>query len=477
MDIKHITGHYDLNTGLYHSMSLPDLAYTDQNGNVVEVAGEAFGPIETDLSLYAESLSSVSTVLFFDRAERTLTISQDIMGGDRHVYYAEHNDKVYISTSLRKLLDISGLEAHLDIDEARVFMHHGFCPDSNTLISGIKKVRPHTRLKITTSGIEEDRMQRSTDFVQTVDSEELFYSTELKVIDEYVGRWHSRRVPVMALSAGFDSNLILDRALRRGFSPHIITIGDKTARSEHNAVEQICSIKGIKNKNFATVSHYTFDNYCDIVNRLEGSVFEPGIFLQYELAREAQKCRATDMICGECADQVFNENFCKGNFNSGGCSRNKELSKEDLCKIDFKFGSSPYELAEGIIIKKSGIMLASFGIRGIYPYCDHEMISAADRVAVLNGKNKTLHVNNCRKSMAVNHFGMLNKVGGSTSLTALFRSADEEKEFKKQVRRRRLINELGAQYTRRYGPEYDYDLIDCLCAYYIELFRHLFCIC
>ena len=35
MDIKHITGRYDLNTGLYYSMSLPDLAYTDKNGNVV----------------------------------------------------------------------------------------------------------------------------------------------------------------------------------------------------------------------------------------------------------------------------------------------------------------------------------------------------------------------------------------------------------------------------------------------------------
>ena len=350
-------------------------------------------------------------------------------------------------------------------------MHHGFCPGTRTLIGGIRKIRPHTRIIITSSDIKEIPLQRCRDSDPIADVEEWFYLSELKIIDEYIDRWNSGNVSVMALSSGFDSNLILDRALKKGILPHIISVGDNSARSEYDVVNRICSVKGINSKSFTTVNPDTFDNYGDIVKRLEGSVFEPGIFLQYELAKEAMRCGATDMICGECADQVFNVNFHEGYYDGLN-----HLNNENSLTEDFGFGNAPYELASSIIIKKSGIMLASFGIRGIYPYCDYEMFSVANRVAVINGKGKKLHINNCRKSMSADHFGMLKKIGGSTSLSALFRTVEEEKAFMKQVRENRLYNELGVNYSRRYGPEYDYDLIDCLCAYYIELFQNVFCI-
>lgn len=226
----------------------------------------------------------------------------------------------------------------------------------------------------------------------------------------------------------------------------------------------------------------TLSHLPDIVWRLEGAVFERGIFLQYELARLVAESGISYLICGECADQVMNMRYLdKGALEMSG---SKKVTNKEF----------PYYYGNNMVLKKNGVMANSFGIDCRYPYLDDEFISIAKALRLRNGFNKQFHVDNCRRVLPRGIVENIAKKGGATDCHSLFNSSAEISEFKSMVwksvvrkivpdlsrasfisgRLRRIIKIARARTSEDKYKLKEADLREWMCYLYLYLFGELF---
>ncbi len=143
----------------------------------------------------------------------------------------------------------------------------------------------------------------------------------------------------------------------------------------------------------------------EIVEMLEGAVYERGIFLQYELAKLLRENSISKLYCGECADQVFHENTYKA-----------------IPQDTFLYGYSdtPYQMAVYAVLKKNKMIMDAYGIDSIYPFLTTEMIDVGYKTRTINGATKEFHKTQCRKMFPQAVLDLIEKQGGTTDLSALF---------------------------------------------------------
>ena len=103
----------------------------------------------------------------------------------------------------------------------------------------------------------------------------------------------------MPLSNGYDSNLIL-HTIRSFINRriHAFTIGGKKGRNEIPFVSN--NLRSYNNivHHTGIVDECIFEYFPDIVWRLDGTLYEGGVFLQYALSKLAREKGAYCMICG-----------------------------------------------------------------------------------------------------------------------------------------------------------------------------------
>lgn len=437
-----------MKSGEYLSMSNPHMKYSN-NSIKYEVLGSRKRIDDDNYNFLFVS---------YDENNYELLIKQDIFGSPYNLYYCTVNNIVYFSSSLKILMEQSGIKGEMNYEMIDEFVQNGFISSNNTLLLNVYKLMPNEILHINKGQYFIEKIVLR--WPKNNDSKDAFFESELSCIKNcnYIGM--EERNLAISLSAGYDSNLILNLLYNDGYEPVIVSVGEKSIHSETDRVKNICNYYNYTNVNYSNVSEKTLMCYSDIVERLEGSVFEPGIFLQYELAKTLAKNKCTGVLCGECADQVFNCNF---------------FSNAIFTDLEFKFGKNPFELASCLIIKKSGIMLNSFGLLGYYPYCSEQMIGLAAHYRNYNGKTKELHKAGCMKIFPSHISKLIKKQGGSSSLGVLFSSEAERKEFIQSTKNDSVMKYVSKACTKRFGPDYDYELLNALCIRYLELFKNIFC--
>ena len=161
------------------------------------------------------------------------------------------------------------------------------------------------------------------------------------------------------------------------------------------------------------------------------------------------------LICGECADQVFHS---KGYSPAG----------EKTFLFDYRH--TPYEMASNVVLKKSSLMLNSFGVAGAYPFLDMNVLRLGYRTRERNGTNKRFHREQCIRLLPEEITILLAKTGGSTSLCALFDSSFDGLQAAKQMRYYSDSFHLSQKYEKR-EASLDYYLSLC----YLESFERQFC--
>lgn len=228
---------------------------------------------------------------------------------------------------------MSGVVPKMDTESLALFQKHGFVPGRRTLLRNIYKLCQGEYIEVSPVGCQIKKRNLRFDGFYI---RENFHDQEIEIIDSCFEKLAPAYKLGLPLSSGFDSNLLLERLVKYSSSFNVLTIGDKSHMDETSKVEEICNQLNVKNLNKRIVTHKTLLNYKDIVERLEGAVFEPGIFLQYELAKMSADLNIECLVCGDGADQVFNKNF---------------FEKEDSIS-EYKFGKNPFELASSLIIKK-----------------------------------------------------------------------------------------------------------------------------
>ena len=424
------------------------------SGQATELVMEALGQFfikgkANDFQLLAESylqdkenicaqLSGSYLIALYDVQKTALLLLQDRFGSPLSLYYCENAGKLFFSTSLKELLLRSAMPRELNEAVIEEFLLNGYIYGKETLLKQVFKLMPGNALYVQNGQVRQMEMR---------------YPLKVLSPGSALSNWdNSLRLAVQAcfaeeaeaslpISSGYDSNYILHVAATANV-PNInaFCIGGKSGKNELPAVEDNMRHYPQAKLFAALTSQDTLQSFPDLVWRLEGAVYESGIFLQYELAKLVKANGKKSLICGECADQVMNEHF----FSPERVRPNQ--SANDL--LYYAFDEYPYVFASYLILKKNGILLNSHGIEGRYPFLNEDFISVAKALTLLNGKDKRCHVANCHSLLPGEILANLSKIGGSTDLQSLFdcsaeaqsivdyvQQSDFYQRFQKQIRR------------------------------------------
>ncbi len=444
-----------------------------------------------------ERLSGNYLAGIYDGDAKALTIIQDRMTSPITMYYAQCGDVLHYSSSLKFLLMQTSMARELEDKSVEEFLVNGYLYGERSLLKNVFKLKAYHALVADRNGVRQvpvDYPLRKHTMGEALDLWKNTLDTAIR--DTFRGETEINQ----PISSGYDSNYILYVATKTGGLPvNAFCIGGKRGKNEVPMVKENMKEYPDVKLHTALTSDDTLLRFPDIVWRLEGNVYEAGVFLQYELAKLVTAEGKKYLVCGECADQVMNENFLK----------------QDRIFPDkfayYPFDKFPYIYSSHLILKKNGILFNSFGVETKYPYYDERFVSVANALALVSGRDKRCHVANCRACLPPTVLkNSIVKIGGSTEFHSLFADANECRKLLSAVEnsdfhrkysdviyrnsyeatvakaggttfkaklRRSVLDMLGIGRKQRRKDDYfreEMRLRDALCACYLMIFDRLF---
>lgn len=340
-----------------------------------------------------------------DFRDSSIHIFADITTSALNVYYTVKDDKFYYSTSLKTLLKESGTPRNMNLRAAKAFLANGYVFGRETLVENVFKMQFGCEITAENGAVVQKHCPYKFHKVPCSEGKKALLPTIQKSVanclDPHAGIF-------MPLSGGFDSNMILN-AVRQitDQTVHAFTVGGKEeGKNEISAVKQnISHVQNVQlHESFVDTSFYS--SLADIVWRLDGFVFESGVFLQYALARSAKENGAAYLICGEGSDETQSIYY----WESLHRATNGEIQPNEKLYIY----SDPFVGTNMLILKKSSLMLNSFGIVGKYPFKHKRVSEVAVSVAKLNGTGKKYYKKQCKKAFLPEITENLKTTGGTT---------------------------------------------------------------
>jgi len=407
----------------------------------------------------------------YDKRQKELTVTQHFFGAPVPFYVAACADEIYFADSLKKLYPPTGNGFSLNEAVLPVFLYNGFLPGKDTLIRDVYKLPIRRNLVMSRSGIRTAEMPV---FFEGADSREPVGEHYERVVRQAVFDNRPVKNPdedyCMALSGGYDSNCILYYLKEIAPAKHIrgFSVGGARGVDETGTAREIAGMYDGVSLTSAMVTPETLRHMDEIVCRLEGNVYERGIFLQYELGKLLSEEGCSHLICGECADQVFHQMTYAGWGGSAAGVPNGNGAAGDV--FHYGYWDTPYEMAAYVVLKKNVLLLRSFGVDGYYPFLDYEMFDLGYRTREMNQRTKEYHKERCRQILPGRVAELLVKQGGTTDMSALFEDGFDCMAAAARCR----YYSSSFSLTRKYEPEEaarDYYLT----LLYLESFENQFC--
>lgn len=412
-------------------------------------------------------LDGVFTIFIYDVHRQVAFIFQDEYASNLPVYFANLPTQFIFSTQLKQILKyIPACQRQLDHTSVYNFLfHRKIIPTDATLVHNIHKLLPEKYLAIdfTKKSIEVLNARRPVEKLPVALAKQALLPAISKSIGTLLQPLDQEKAISMTLSAGFDTNLVL-YLLRKKTSARVkaVTIGGRK-RNEISAAQQIVSNYDQVEHITQTINPHLIDAFPDIVWRTEGYVYNDGLFLQYLLAGILNAQHSRLAFLGDCADQQLDffrnsdlykfkvnfRRFCKRTFLGSWyyTAIKHELPanpKIDAFLYHFKKyarNEFPYrDLDYDFILKKSGLMLNSFGIQGIYPFLNRDIRKIAKSLGWLNS-HKRFYKSEVRKLIGAQVGQMVRKADGRTDIEYLLeeRLALILKIFKSRLMQKLLL--------------------------------------
>lgn len=320
---------------------------------------------------YAEQMTAhvggTYLAVIYDKATGRLTILQDRMTSPVTLYYTEHEGSLFYASSLKTLLCTIRMPRALNEEAVEEFLINGYLYGEQTLVRGVSKLNASHALITENGQIRQVEVSYPCKAMSKGEALDSWKETLDAAIERCTQGESEINLPI---SSGYDSSYILQVAAGKTDRPvNAFSIGGQFGKNELPAVRENIRSYPQVSLHTALTSHETLQYFPDIVWRLEGAVFEVGIFLQYELAKLVRKQNKRFLVCGECADQVMNENFLR--------QERMFPVQANNCPQYYAFDQYPYIFGSHLILKKNGILFNSFDIETRYPYLDERFLSAA----------------------------------------------------------------------------------------------------
>lgn len=382
---------------------------TVNDGAALSVAFAQYGEQIT------QHLNGAYIAVFCRKADEALYVFHDRATSPVALYFTEQNGAVYLSTSLKKLLAESKIDRKLNEAVIEDFLVNGFLYGGDTLVEGVHKIKGYHCLTIDGGGVKQVPVKYPFETIPKGEALERFKPT----LDGSIKRSLSGlEEACFTLSSGYDSNYIAYVSTELAEKPATaFSIGGKYGKNELPIVEKNAPYYKNLTLRSALTDDDSLKHFPDIVWRMEGNVYESGLFLQYELMKLVVESGKRTLLCGEVADQVMNLNYLREDRINPAPGKDGPLY--------YEFSEYPYIFSSYLILKKNGILADSFGVETRYPYLDEPLISVCYALKEISRKDKRVHVANCFECLPAEVTANMSKIGGSTELHSLFNSDKE----------------------------------------------------
>ena len=407
------------------------------------------------------NLDGLYSLIVYNKETQLLIATQDMFSYYHPLYFRETEDYFIVSLSMKDLITKAELKPQMEDSCIPEFLYNGFLTDDRCLLKGIKKVPAMHVLKYSFTSKELNYKKKyydlTLDIPQTTDYRSLLEASMRESLAEC-------EEINMALSSGFDSNLLLYivSSVNPSCKINAFCIGSCNGIDETESVQEICKAYPQVNLTIHKVSPDILKNFPQMVFELEDSVFERGIFLQYMMGEAIASENELPTFLGEGADQLLSSEL--------------RMSADPYYFVGieqhYPWVYFPYEMLTYIIIKKNGIFLRNRNVNARYPFIRNDFIRGVVAHRGENGTSKEHYKKYIVDLVNPSVAEKLVKRPGSTNLTSLFDENNIEKLFN-AAKSSRFYTMLTKQPDRDSGNEVDMD--NCLKILYLQCFETIFC--
>lgn len=432
--MKQLCGTFDLRTGQYNDHSAGIYRYTDEVCEVYVCGKVQVDHVNMDGKLLwdaykewgnhlTEHISGLYILIVYDKVTCTLQVFHDRTTSPLTLYYTSNGSHVYLATSLKWLLRESDLDRKFNDTVLEEFLVNGYIYGNKTLIEKVFKLSAFTSILLQTGELQTLPVKYAETNIPKGEALSQWETVLAKSISQSFANREEINIP---LSSGYDSNYIAYVASETANWPiNAFSVGGKLGKNELPVVEENVSAYNNMRLRTALTDEHSLTNLPDIVWRLEGAVYEVGIFLQYELARLVHENGKTSLICGECADQVMNQYYLS--------DERIFVSQKENTPTYYEFSEYPYIFGSFLILKKNGLLSNSFGIDTEYPYLNDEFVAIAHSLREISKKDKRVHIVICQERLPAAVLKNIAKTGGATDFHSLFATKEEMEQFIEKV--------------------------------------------
>ena len=415
-------------------------------------------------------LDGIYSIIVYDYKEEKVYVFQDYFGSNHQIYYYDSEEKIYISNELKEIILHNNINWELNNKSVKNIINKGYISDNKTLVKDIYKVesKKHLEIDLKKYKIYEQKEKLIINNKYENITKDIYNDEVAEIIKSITKNTNNIST---TLSSGYDSNYIL-YTLNKIYKKKIDTfsVGGKTGKSEIESAKKISNYYDNVNFNYEYVDGDTLNNYPEIVWILEGSLYENGIFLQYELSKMINKKKKDNIILGECADQTLRYEMYHKNYLLYRRTRNRisSIVKKIIHKPIYQMIiADPYEFASSLIIKKNGMMMNYFNINTNYPYTRKSFLELGLKTAKKKDIKKKYHKEVIKYFLPKKITKNLNKIGGSTELKPLFTGDIKFNEIKEYCKNSKYYKVKKFKNNEQEKEYY-------LKILYIELFNKIF---
>lgn len=237
-------------------------------------------------------LNGMFGLAIWDEVNRRLLIARDRCG-IKMVYYRIEKDELMFGSEIRPLLAATSGKPEVDPVSLNLFLRYRYVPSPHTLLKGIKKLAPGTRLIIENG---EYRVERWWKYRPVLfDPPPSIEEAEEELLNLYlraVKRQLISDVPVgLLLSGGVDSGLLLGLMNRvgRAWKTFTVGFGGSFRYNEFELAAHTANVFGAENVS-VILDRETFNTtFQEIIAALEEPIASPSIIPMYHLCRRARQ--------------------------------------------------------------------------------------------------------------------------------------------------------------------------------------------
>lgn len=276
---------------------------TFKTNSDTEVVANAFMHFQEKSFNYFDGMWSIA---IYDKENKNCFLSRDYVG-QKPLYYTSEDNYFLFSSQLKGLFQDKSQNKKISQENLKKYYAFSFVPAPDTIFENIYQVCPGETIKISTNKMEIEKEKYWSlengpdynDFFKKENKEEFEDNFKKLIKQHYI----ADKKPVVALSGGIDSNIILNSLLNDQKDPNCVTIGfDNKSYDESGMIK---NIKGKFNRDIYKISDEELISKFENISKLISEPNGDSSFLPTYILFEKIKKYSNVSLGGDGGDESF----------------------------------------------------------------------------------------------------------------------------------------------------------------------------